>query len=677
MLQDLALYTELSIFLVGTFMYGFLTRELFRQRAILPGNRPIRVLALSLTIWYAGSLLDELAAILLPGLIPGSAFWSAVGPAVDVVRAFGFLASFSLLAHAIWRMVDPRVTWRWLSICYVSLFLFLPPAFDILRERQMVLANVSRNTYQVFLGHVTLTTLISVCLILWARSKQMRRDLAHFLRWLLVTLVVVEALVLLGATVIDVWSEPLWRILVSSSGLVLGVTFLYFVRAYNLLSLSLSNRSLRHFASILALLFLILLAGPALGASGNPVFHRVLAWGLLLAVLAGLGFGPITRWAVRRSPRMARLFGRSISRDDVSELTEKLQDLNLSEDDAKQLVASEVGRWVGAATRFLNTPEPSAIVLWSYFGEAGTRAFNRLRAPTVVVADALVAGELHAVFPIRVGGNLEAVFTIPSSAVGGGYEDGEMESIQLVLSQLAAAIEIRRLLEARLAAERSHAEQERLSMLGMVSASLAHELKNPLSSMKALAQTVQEELARDDADSEQAKDLGLIVEQVDRLNSVAREVLGFSKPGASSESTELASIIESAAYVLDHEARRRGITIDLDAVTGKSDAPGAPSTWQTVVFNLMLNAIRHAPDGSTVRLRLSRNGDDILFECENQGPSIEEDVASRLFDPFVTGASGTGLGLALVDRRVGEIGGVIELVNEPDHIVFRVKVRTL
>ena len=214
-------------------------------------------------------------------------------------------------------------------------------------------------------------------------------------------------------------------------------------------------------------------------------------------------------------------------------------------------------------------------------------------------------------------------------------------------------------------------------MLGMVSASLAHELKNPLSSMKALAQTVQEELARDDADSEQATDLGLIVEQVDRLNSVAREVLGFSKPGASSESTELASIIESAAYVLDHEARRRGITIDLDAVTGKSDAPGAPSTWQTVVFNLMLNAIRHAPDGSTVRLRLSRNGDDILFECENQGPSIEEDVASRLFDPFVTGASGTGLGLALVDRRVGEIGGVIELVNEPDHIVFRVKVRTL
>ena len=669
MLQDLALYAELLVFLVGTFVYGFLARELVSQRAILPGNRPIRVLALSLTLWYAGSLVDELASILMPG----SAFWTVVGPGVDVARAFGFLASFSLLTHAIWRIVDPNVTWHRLVICYVSLLAFVPPALDILREREMVLTLASRTAYRTFVAHVSITTFISVCLISWGRSRVMdRRDLARFLRWLLVTLVVVEALVLVGANVIDVWSEPLWRILVSSSGLVLGMTFLYFVRAYNLLSLSLSNRSLRHFASILALLFLILLAGPALGAAGNPVFYRVLAWGLLLAVLGGIFFGPLTRWAVHRSPRIARLLGRSISQEDVATLTEALQDLELSETDAKTLVATRIGDWVGAETRFLKAFEPSAAPLWSYFEDDGTRAFNRLRAPTALLADALVAGELHAVFPIRVGGKLEAVFAIRSSAVGGGYEDGEMESIQLVLSQLAAAIEIRRLLEARLAAERAQTEHERLSMLGMVSASLAHELKNPLSSMKALAQTVREELEGDDGHGEQAKDLGLIVEQVDRLNSVAREVLGFSKPGASAE---LSAVVESAAYILDHEARRRGIAIDLDAVD-HGDAPGSPSMWQTVVFNLMLNAIRHAPDGSTVTLRLAHDDGHVTFECENEGPAIEEDVATRLFDPFVSGASGTGLGLALVKRRVRDIGGDIELVNEPDHIVFRVKVES-
>lgn len=670
MLQDLALYAELSVFLIGTFMYGFLARELLQQRAILPGNRAIRVLAVSLTVWYGGSLLDELASILLSD----STLWSAIGPTVDVTRALGFLASFSLLAHTIWRMLVPRVAGHWLAICYLSLGLFVPTAIDILSRGIMELAAVSQETYPLFVAHVTTTTVISIGLVGWHRSRAKRRDVARFLRWLLVTLVAVEALVVLGAFAIDVWAAPLWRILVTSSGLVLGFTFLYFVRAYNLLSLSLSNRSLRHFASILALLLLIVLAGPALGASGHPVFHRVLAWALLLAVLAGLLFDPVTRRAAERSPRLARLLGRSISREDVAALSQKLQDLDLSENEAKSLVASEVSRWVGTETRFLSAPEPGAAVLWSYFSNPDTRAFNRLRAPNALLADALATGELHAAFPIRVAGKLEAVFAIPSSAVGGGYEDGEMESIQLVTSQLAAAIEIRRLMDARLAAERRQIEQERLSMLGMVSASLAHELKNPLSSMKALAQTVKEEIARDDANSEQAKDLALIVEQVDRLDGVAREVLGFAKPGPSAETTELAGIIESSAYVLDHEARRRGISIDRAGVSEEQRAPGSPSTWQTIVFNLMVNAIRHAPDGTTVHLRLEQNGENITLECENEGSPIGEEVAARLFDPFVSGGSGTGLGLALVERRLSELGGTIELDNRPDHIVFRVTV---
>ena len=668
MLQDLALYAELLIFLLGTFMYGFLTRELFQQRAILPGNRPIRLLALALTLWYSGSLLDELGSILIPG--PG--FWSDVGPFVDVVRSVGWLVSFPLLAHTIWRMLEPRPSWLWIVPAYLSLLAFPPVIVDVIRQSETDLTSVSRGVYELFLLHVTLTTVISVGLIFNARTAQRqakRPDLVRFLRWLLVTILVVEALVLLGATVIDVWSEPLWRILVNTSGLVLGMTFLYFVRRYNLLSLSLSNRSLRHFVSIVALLFLILLAGPALGASGDPVFQRVLAWGLLLAVLAGVFFGPLTRWAARRSPRLARLWGRAIGQEEIAALSEQLQKLDLSEAEITKLASDEVKRWIGAETRWSDNSE-----IWSHFREPGTKAFNRLRAPSPPLANALVEEKLHAVFPLRIGGELESVFAIASSAVGGGYEDGEMESIQLVLSQLAAAIEIRRLLDARLAAERSQAEQEKLSMLGMVSASLAHEVKNPLSSMKALAQTVREELDKEEAHREQAEDLRLIVEQIDRLNGVAREVLGFARPGAHSDKTPLGEVIESAAYVLDHEARRRGITIDHEAVRNGAQARGTPATWQTVVFNLMLNAIRHAPDGSTVRVRLRVEDDALVFECANEGPPIAEDITAHLFDPFVSGEGGTGLGLALVERRVRELGGHIDLVNERDNILFRVQI---
>jgi signal transduction histidine kinase len=200
---------------------------------------------------------------------------------------------------------------------------------------------------------------------------------------------------------------------------------------------------------------------------------------------------------------------------------------------------------------------------------------------------------------------------------------------------------------------------------------LAHELKNPLSSMKALAQTVQEEIVGEEPSSEQARDLGLIVEQIDHLNGVAKEILEFSRPRQGAE-VDLASLVKSSSYVLDHEARRRGVALDGSGVLDVGHVPGTKAAWQTVVFNLILNAIRHAPTGSAVKLCLAREKKRICFETENAGPPIPPEVSRRLFDAFVTDDAGTGLGLALVDRKVGELGGTVELVNEPDHIVFRV-----
>jgi signal transduction histidine kinase len=251
-----------------------------------------------------------------------------------------------------------------------------------------------------------------------------------------------------------------------------------------------------------------------------------------------------------------------------------------------------------------------------------------------------------------------------------------MEAVRLVLRQLGASLELRQLLEAQLANERRQAEQERLRMLGMVSASLAHELKNPLSSMKALAQTVREELAEDNPAGDQSRDMDLIVEQIDRMSDVAREILGFARVGHDTKA-DLASLVESSSYVLEHEARRRGITVDCSGVRDVGQVLGSSATWQTIVFNLILNALHHAPKGSTVGVRLQRDGERLCFETENAGPAIDDEIHQKLFEPFVTAGDseeGTGLGLALVGRRVQELGGSVELINEPNHIVFRVSI---
>ena len=94
-----------------------------------------------------------------------------------------------------------------------------------------------------------------------------------------------------------------------------------------------------------------------------------------------------------------------------------------------------------------------------------------------------------------------------------------------------------------------------------------------------------------------------------------------------------------------------------------------------MLLNLLLNAAQHAPAGSTVGVRLRRNGGGIVFATENAGPAIPPEIAGRLFQPFVTEGArgGTGLGLALAAQRVRELGGTIEVTNEPGRIVFQVR----
>jgi signal transduction histidine kinase len=291
------------------------------------------------------------------------------------------------------------------------------------------------------------------------------------------------------------------------------------------------------------------------------------------------------------------------------------------------------------------------------------------------VARVLADESLWAAFPLRVADELVDVLVVEPGR-GGGVREGERETVQLVIGQLSAVLELRRLAEERMATERRLAEQERLGTLGLVAASLAHEVKNPLASIKALAQTVQEELAASESDVEQREDLKVIVGQIGRLEEVTREILGFARP-TGDDRTDLAGLVRSAIYVLRSEARRRGIEIEAQGLDESGSVPGSPATWQVAVFNLILNAVRHAPEGSTVIVRLvHREGRVVAFEMENGGPAIDEALASRIFEPFVS-RGGTGLGLAMAARSVAAAGGSIALLNEPGRVVFRVELGSL
>ncbi len=608
-----------------------------------------------------------------------------------MIRGLSWLLSFPLLVHALWRMLDEGVRprrpgWYWLVPGYLTFALFLPTAIHVLQQRLVALADVGREVYPLFAFHVYICSLAAIRLIVFALKATRSSDLVRFLRWLLGSVVAVGVLIVVGAFLLQagpasLWAERTWRFSAEVAGLILGVTFLYFILRFNIFRMSVSLRSLRHFIYTLALVLLVMLAGPALGAEQSELFRRFVAWGLLLALAGSMAYTPLVERALRRSAWVRRLLGKAVTQEALDRLTERIHDLRLSKKEIVDLTTRELRRLLATEVSFLPKPSKSGANgsvarLWEYFGGESREAFNRLDVPSSDLASILVLLDLHAAFPLRVRGALKGIVSLGASATGAGYQEGEMEAVRMVLRQLATSLELRQLLEAQLADERRQSEQERLRMLGLVSASLAHELKNPLSSMKALAQTVREELANENPASDQNRDMDLIVEQIDRMSGVAREVLDFSRVGHG-QKADLASLVESASYVLEHEARGRGITMDCSGVREVGQVRGSPATWQTIVFNLIVNAIHHAPKGSKVGIRLQRDGRQLCFETENSGPTIAEDICHRLFEPFVSGSvddsdSGTGLGLALVGRRVQDLGGSVELVNEPNHIVFRV-----
>ena len=485
----------------------------------------------------------------------------------------------------------------------------------------------------------------------------------------------------MGSLALDPWAPDasgIARALRSSllcSLLAPGLLFAFYVRSYNLLHLSLSFRTVRHFATGLMIVLAVILTGPLFDVQDLALLRRFMAGGLTLGLLLSALYGPLAD-RLRGRSRMARnLLGSGVSPRELDALMDRIQQPAHTEDRALVHAATELGAWLGTDATFL----PSAIEqeelapLWRYLGNTDAQLVRRIDAPGPI-ATLLARSRLHAAFALRIDGTLMAILGLPQTAIGGGYGDGQMEAVRLVMRQLASTIAVRRLAQSRIDEERRQEGQERLSMLGMVAASLAHEVKNPLSSIKVLAQALRADLADGRLAAEEGIiDLDHIVEQIDRLSLTTREILGLARP-ARDGVTDLTDLVRSTLYVLQAEARRRAVALEGEGVEAVGTVAGSAAAWQTVVFNLMLNAVEHTPNGAAVGVSLARRGDIVTFSTANPSPPMSKADLRRIFEPFVTD-EGTGLGLPLVARRVRELGGRVHGHRRDDgNLYFEVAV---
>jgi signal transduction histidine kinase len=205
---------------------------------------------------------------------------------------------------------------------------------------------------------------------------------------------------------------------------------------------------------------------------------------------------------------------------------------------------------------------------------------------------------------------------------------------------------------------------EHLSEIGELAAGLAHEIKNPMGSIKGAAEIIAPGFKQDDPKREFAF---ILIEEVNRLNRVVEDFLRYAKPLALSKKTaRLKDMIERMTKQVAMAAEGKGIEVNIEADPGLTAFADEEKLMQ-VFMNLALNACQAMKGQGRLRIAASRERDGgARIEFSDTGPGIPADQRRRIFMPFHTSKpDGAGLGLTVSERIVAAHGGRIEVGDSP------------
>ena len=212
-------------------------------------------------------------------------------------------------------------------------------------------------------------------------------------------------------------------------------------------------------------------------------------------------------------------------------------------------------------------------------------------------------------------------------------------------------------------AEEAVRRSDRLAALGQLSAGLAHELRNPLGTIKASAEMLSRNVA---TENEVAREMaGFIASEVDRTNSLVTRFLHFARPlELRLDNADLAHMLDRAIAAVEREAPEIAIYRNYEPAI--PPFPFDAELLERVFFNLVLNAAQATAPGGAVTVKTRAAGGTAEISVIDRGAGIDAEHLDSIFNPFfTTKPQGVGLGLAIVSKIVDEHGGKIAVESEP------------
>ncbi len=303
------------------------------------------------------------------------------------------------------------------------------------------------------------------------------------------------------------------------------------------------------------------------------------------------------------------------------------------------------------------------------FGMAGSLAFTALACGAYLVYIFIKENSISSVVPIRVG------FLV----MVGNLANTLAEDLRIQSEKHRRAAE--QLAEANLhiqQAEEAVRRSDRLAALGQLSAGLAHELRNPLGTMKASAEMLEHSVS---AENEVAREVaGFISTEVDRTNALITRFLQFARPlQLHLEKADLAQTLDRAVALVEREVQ--GVAIYKNYEPGIRPFPFDAELLERVFYNLVLNAVQATEAGGAVTVKTRAAGGMVDIAVIDRGTGIDAKQRDSIFNPFfTTKPQGVGLGLAIVSKIVDEHGGKITVESEPGkgsvfHVLLPVEAR--